>query len=64
MNPEKIQHHIRHLQEYHDDLDKQIEKDYEQYRDDRLVAVMKKKKLALKDEIEHFKKQLEKAGNK
>jgi hypothetical protein len=43
----------------HDDLDKQINEDIKNYKDDKLVSVLKKKKLALKDEIERFKRDLE-----
>jgi len=52
----KRERHIQHLQEVHDDLDKEIEKQYKQYGDDNLVKVLKKKKLHIKDEIENLKK--------
>lgn len=55
----KLEGHIQHLQQVHDDLDKQIKEDFIQYGDDALVQSLKKRKLHLKDEIEHFKKQLE-----
>ena len=58
----KLEGHIQHLQQVHDDLDKQIKEDYIRYGDDALVQSLKKRKLYLKDEIEHFKKQLEVVG--
>lgn len=58
INTQKIQHHIKHLQEMHDDLDKEIQKQYDEYGDDMLVNYLKKKKLSLKDEIESLKKHL------
>lgn len=62
MDQDKLERHIYYLQAYHDDLDRQIEEDIRNYKDDSLVATLKKKKLHLKDEIEHFKKQLEVMG--
>ena len=59
MNAQKVQKHIDNLQALHDDLDKQIIEDIKNYKDDRLVSVLKKKKLALKDEISRFKRELE-----
>ena len=58
MDKLKIEHHIKHLQELHDDLDKQIHEEEIHYGNDNLVRVLKKKKLKLKDEIEGFKNQL------
>jgi hypothetical protein len=58
MNIEKLTRHIEHLQKQHDDLDKIIQDEYNRYQDDRLVLHLKKQKLALKDEIEKFKKDL------
>jgi len=58
MDKTSLEHHIKHLEEQHRDIDKQIQKDYKQYGDDRLVNTLKKKKLHLKDEIEHFKRQI------
>ena len=55
---EKIEHHISHLQEQHDQLDRHIKELYEHRADDLKVEELKKKKLHLKDEIEGFKKQL------
>ena len=58
MKKEKIQHHISHLQEKHDELDARIIKAIESHGNEHIIKVLKKEKLALKDEIESFKKQL------
>lgn len=58
----KVEGHIQHLQEVHDDLDKEIQSQIQKYGDDALVQTLKKKKLHLKDEIEQFKKLLEADG--
>lgn len=42
----------------HDDLDKQIHEEEKHYGNDRMIVVLKKKKLKLKDEIEGFKNQI------
>jgi len=43
----------------HDDLDRQIEEDIKNYKEDRLVSMLKKKKLALKYEIQRYRFDLE-----
>lgn len=58
MNKEKMQHHIAHLERLHDSVDKQIEKVYREYGNDISIQQLKKKKLKLKDEIEHCKKEI------
>ena len=58
MNKESLQHHIKHLEEKHRDLDQKIKIEHIKYGNDDLVNSMKKQKLHLKDEIENFKKQL------
>jgi hypothetical protein len=58
MNREKIKHHISHLQEKHDDLDTRITEAFKNHGDEHIIKVLKKEKLALKDEIEGFKKQI------
>jgi len=58
MNLQKIKKHLNVLEERHHSLDKQIMYEMQSYGNDRLVTVMKKQKLKLKDEIEQCKKQL------
>ncbi len=58
ITPEKIKHHISHLQEKHDNLDKEIKELEAHHTDSLKVETLKKLKLKLKDEIEGFKKQL------
>lgn len=62
MDAEKLLRHIDHLQQTHDDLDKQIVEDLKNYKEDRLVNALKKRKLQLKDEIQHYQKELEDLG--
>jgi len=59
MDREKIQHHIKHLQKKHDELDQLIQEEFNRYQDDRAVINLKKEKLILKEEIEKFKQDLE-----
>jgi hypothetical protein len=59
MDREKIQHHIKHLQKKHDELDRLIQEEFNRYQDDRAVINLKKEKLILKEEIEKFKKDIE-----
>lgn len=58
MDQGKLQRHISHLEQVHDDLDKEIQKQFLEYGNDALVTTLKKKKLHLKDEIENFKVKL------
>jgi len=55
---EKLIHHVEHLKEKHDNLDKQIKELYEHHTDDFKVEDLKKKKLAIKDEIEQTNKRI------
>jgi uncharacterized protein YdcH (DUF465 family) len=55
---EKLEHHIAHLQEKHDRLDKEIRDAYIDNVGDLEVEKMKKQKLRLKDEIESCKKKI------
>jgi hypothetical protein len=55
MDKVKIEHHIKRLQEKHDDLDKRLKAASADY----IANVLKKEKLQLKDEIERFKKQIQ-----
>jgi len=58
MNKEKIEHHISHLQDKHDELDKRISLAIKNHDDEHVIKILKKEKLAFKDEIESFKKQI------
>ena len=55
MDKIKVEHHIKHLQEKHDDLDKRIRPETADY----IVRVLKKEKLQLKDEIERLKTKIQ-----
>jgi hypothetical protein len=55
---EKIENHMKVLQEKHDILDKEIKDAYMDNVGDLQVEKMKKQKLKLKDEIESCKKQI------
>ena len=55
MHKEKIEHHIKHLQEKHDELDKRIHADKEP---EYIISVLKKEKLQMKDEIENLRKKI------
>ena len=56
---EKLEHHIKALQEKHDILDKEIKDAYMDNVSDILIEKMKKQKLKLRDEIESCKKRIE-----
>ena len=56
MHREKIEHHIKQLQEKHDELDRRIALDKEP---EYIMSVLKKEKLHFKDEIERFKHKLQ-----
>ena len=58
VDPEKIKHHIAHLQEKHDNLDKEIQALYKVHESDLKLETLKKLKLHLKDEIELNKAKL------
>ena len=49
---EKLEHHIKHLQEKHDALDKEIQVLHSLHENDLKLETLKKLKLHLKDEIE------------
>lgn len=55
---EKLEHHMKALQEKHDILDKEIKDAYMDNVSDLIVEKMKKEKLKLKDEIESLKKKI------
>jgi len=58
ITPEKIQHHISHLQEKHNVLDKKIIDLENHHSNHEKVVELKREKLRLKDEIEKFKKSI------
>jgi len=51
-NKQKLVNHALHLKEQHDELDKQIIEEEAHHSNCAMVAILKKKKLKLKDEIE------------
>ena len=55
---EKLEHHIKHLQEQHDILDKDIADLYKNHADEYQIEKMKKQKLNLRDDIERLKQQI------
>ena len=56
MKKEKIEHHIKHLQDKHNQLDKRITTlETHGHYTDLEITKLKKKKLHIKDEIEAFK---------
>jgi hypothetical protein len=55
---EKLEHHIAHLQEKHDALDKEITEMYKHHENDLKIETLKKLKLHLRDEIEANKVKL------
>ena len=58
MDSQKIENHIRHLQERHDIMDTEIKRVESTHGNQTMIIDLKKKKLKLKDEIEGLKKQL------
>jgi hypothetical protein len=55
---EKLENHMKALQEKHDILDKEIKDAYMDNVGDLEIEKMKKQKLKMKDEIESCKKQI------
>ena len=55
---EKLQHHIKALQEKHDKLDREIKDMFIDGTSDLIMENAKKRKLKLRDEIERCKEQL------
>ena len=58
MDKMSLEHHIKHLQDKHKDLELDLMEAHAQWNDN-LATKIKKEKLHLKDEIEKFKKQIE-----
>jgi len=63
MNPVKVEHHIKHLQDLHYSVDLQIKQAFNNYSSDVQIQQLKKKKLQLKDQIDYYKKQLNESSS-
>jgi hypothetical protein len=59
MNKEKLQHHLKHLEERHTQLEKKIKDGYSHYLDDGHLGKIKHEKLGIKRDIGKTLKQLE-----
>lgn len=55
MNKEKLQHHLKHLEERHAELEKKIKDGYSHYLDDEHLGKIKHEKLGVKREITETK---------
>lgn len=51
MNKEKLEHHLKHLQQRHAELEKKIKDGYSHYLDDEHLGKIKHEKLGVKREI-------------
>ncbi len=58
MNKDKLQHHLKHLEERHIELEKKIKDGYSHYLDDMHLGKIKHEKLGVKREITQIEKQL------
>ena len=58
MNKDKLQHHLKHLEERHAELEKKIKDGYTHYLDDEHLGKIKHEKLGVKREITQIEKQL------
>jgi hypothetical protein len=58
VNKDKLQHHLKHLEERHSELEKKIKDGYSHYLDDMHLGKIKHEKLGVKREITQTKKQL------
>ena len=58
MNKDKLQHHLKHLEERHAELEKKIKEGYSHYLDDAHLGKIKHEKLGVKREISQIEKQL------
>lgn len=54
----KLEHHLKHLQERHAELEKKISDGYTHYLDDEHLSKIKHEKLGVKREITQIEKQL------
>lgn len=55
---EKLIHHVEHLKEKHDQLDKRIIEEESHHSNCAQVAILKKQKLKLRDEIEQTNRKI------
>ena len=55
---EKLEHHLKHLQERHAELEKKIKDGQTHYLDDEHLGKIKHEKLGVKREITRIEKQL------
>ncbi len=58
MNKDKLQHHLKHLEERHAELEKKIKDGYTHYLDDEHLGKIKHEKLGVKRQITEIQKQL------
>jgi hypothetical protein len=58
MNKEKLEHHIKHLQERHAELDKKIKDGYTHYLTDKSMQKMKFEKADVKRELDECQTKL------
>ena len=58
MSKEKLEHHLKHLEERHAELEKKIKDGYTHYLDDEHLSKIKHEKLGVKREITKIQKQL------
>ena len=58
MNKEKLQHHLKHLEERNAELEKKITDGYTHYLDDEHLSKIKHEKLGVKRQITEIQKQL------
>jgi hypothetical protein len=59
VNKDKLQHHLKHLEDRHAELEKKIKDGYSHYLDDMHLGKIKHEKLGIKRNIEKTLKQLE-----
>lgn len=58
MNKEKLQHHLKHLQEQHAELDRKVKDGFSHYLDDEHLQKIKFEKAAVKRDIDKTEKLL------
>jgi hypothetical protein len=58
MHADSLKHHISHLENTHDTLDRKIRAMEASYKDNLTIQEMKKKKLHVKDEIDRCRHKL------